>query len=138
MNDAERIVRAYYAAFNAGGGDGFLALLTEDVAHDICQGRRRVGRDAFGRFMAHMNRCYVERIDALTVLTEPSLSRAAAEFTVHGTYLATDPTLPPGTPPARGQTYRMTAGAFFTLRGGQVSRISSHYNLTDWLEQISR
>jgi steroid delta-isomerase-like uncharacterized protein len=138
MNDAERIVRAYYAAFNAGDVDRFLELLTEDVAHDISQGTREVGRDAFRRFLQHMNRCYVERIDDLVVMSEPGLTRAAAEFTVHGTYLATDPGLPPGTPPARGQTYTLAAGAFFTLRDGRVSRISNHYNLSDWLSQISR
>ena len=136
MSEAERLVRAYYAAFNARDVDGFLALLTDDVAHDISQGGRELGLDAFRAFLGHMNRCYRERIADLVVLTEPSGTRAAAEFTVHGIYEATDPGVPAGTPPARGQTYVLPAGAFFTIRDGRIARISNHYNLGDWVRQV--
>lgn len=141
MTDAERIVRAYYDAFNdaaAGGGDraAFLGLLAEDVVHEISQGGREVGREAFGRFMAHMDRCYRERIAELVVMVDATGTRAAAEFVVHGTYLATDPAVPAGTPAAAGQTYTLPAGAFFTLHGGRVARIANHYNLGDWVRQV--
>lgn len=136
MSDAATLVRAYYAAFNAGDEEAFLALLAEDVNHDISQGGREIGRAAFRAFLAHMNRCYRERIADLVVLTEPGGTRAAAEFTVHGTYIATDPGVPPGTAEARGQTYVLPAGAFFTLRDGRIARISNHYNLGDWVRQI--
>jgi hypothetical protein len=39
----------------------------------------------------------------------PDGTRAAAEFVVNGTYLATDE----GLPEARGQTYVLPAGGFF-------------------------
>ena len=130
---AETLIRRYYDAFNAGDGAGFLALLTDDVVHDINQGGREVGREAFARFLSRMNRCYRERIEDLVVLTEPSGTRAAAEFTVHGTYLETDE----GLPPARGQRYVLAAGAFFELRDGKVARVSNHYNLPDWIRQVS-
>jgi steroid delta-isomerase-like uncharacterized protein len=137
MTQAEALIRAYYDAFNAGDTDAFLALLTEDVAHDISQGGREIGKPAFARFMAHMATCYRERITDLVILTEPSGTRAAAEFTVHGTYLASDPGVPAGTAPARGQGYELPVGAFFTLRDGRVARISNHYNLADWVAQVS-
>jgi steroid delta-isomerase-like uncharacterized protein len=133
---AERVIRAYYAAFNDQDMDRFLALLADDVVHGVSQGGEEVGRAAFARFMVHMNRCYRERIEKLVVLTEPFGDRAAAEFSVHGTYLATDPGVPVGTPPARGQTYVLPAGAFFTIRDGRVARISNHYNLADWVRQV--
>jgi steroid delta-isomerase-like uncharacterized protein len=136
MTDAETLVRAYYAAFNAGDAEGFLALLTDDVVHGISQGAKEIGKDAFRRFIAHMDRCYREQITDLVVLTEPSGTRAAAEFVVHGTYIASDPGVPAGTPEAAGQTYVLPAGAFFTLRDGKVCRISNHYNLGDWVRQI--
>ena len=134
---AEAVIRAYYDAFNAGDEAAFLALLTDDVAHDVSQGGREIGRDSFARFLAHMNRCYRERIEDLAVMTEASGTRAAAEFTVHGEYIATDPGVPEGTAPARGQRYVLPAGAFFTLRDGKVARISNHYNLGDWVRQVS-
>lgn len=134
---AEALVRAYYDAFDRGDEAAFLALLTDDVAHDVSQGGREIGREAFARFLAHMNRCYRERIADLVVLTEPSGTRAAAEFTVYGEYIATDPGVPEGTAPARGQRYVLPVGAFFTLRDGRVARISNHYNLGDWVRQVS-
>jgi steroid delta-isomerase-like uncharacterized protein len=136
MSAAEDLVRAYYAAFNAGDAEAFLALLTDDVVHGISQGGEEVGKDAFRRFIAHMDRCYRERITDLVVMTEPSGTRAAAEFVVHGTYIATDPGVPAGTPPASGQTYVLPAGAFFTLRDGKVARISNHYDLGEWVRQV--
>ncbi|WP_355659948.1 ketosteroid isomerase-related protein [Halomonas salifodinae] len=129
---AKDLIQAYYDAFNAGDMAAFLDLLTDDVAHDINQGERQVGKAAFADFMAHMNRCYRERLEELVVLVHPSGERAAAEFVVHGDYLATDE----GLPEARGQHYVLPAGAFFTLRDGKVARISNYYNLNDWLAQV--
>ena len=133
MQDAETVIRTYYAAFNAGDDEGFLALLTDDVIHDVNQGGRERGRPAFAAFLERMSRCYREQIADLIVLTEPSGARAAAEFVVHGTYLQADE----GLPPAHGQTYVLPAGAFFELRGGQIARITNFYNLPDWLAQVS-
>jgi steroid delta-isomerase-like uncharacterized protein len=137
MTDAERLLRAYYAAFNSGDRAAFLALLADDVVHDISQGERQVGRAAFAAFMAHMDRCYAERIDDIVVMVAADGSRAAAEFTVQGRYITTDPAVPAGTAPASGQTYTLPAGAFFALRGGLIARISNHYNLGAWIAQVN-
>lgn len=132
MSDVAAVIGAYYAAFNAGDKEAFLALLTEDVAHDINQGERQVGREAFSRFVDHMSRCYREQLTDIVIMTGSAPDRGAAEFTVHGTYLATDE----GLPEARGQRYVLPAGAFFTIRDGRVARISNYYNLQDWLAQV--
>ena len=134
---AEALIRAYYAAFNSGERDRFLALLAEDVAHDISGGAREIGREAFARFMRHMDRCYRERIDDLVVMTEPTGTQAAATYIVHGTYIETDPALPPGTQAARGQTYVLPPAAFFRLRNGCVASVANHYRMEDWVAQIS-
>jgi steroid delta-isomerase-like uncharacterized protein len=133
QNSAAKIIEAYYAAFNAGDRAGFLALLADDVVHDINQGGRETGIDAFNKFLDHMDNCYREQITDVVVLTNVTGDRAAAEFVVHGTYLKTDT----GLPPATGQTYTLPAGAFFTLRDGKVARISNFYNLPDWLSQVA-
>jgi steroid delta-isomerase-like uncharacterized protein len=129
---AQALIRDYYSAFNAGDVDGFLALLTEDVVHDINQGGREKGKKAFAAFLARMNRSYEEQIVEIEVLVNDNGSRAAAEFIVLGKYLKSDE----GLPPARGQTYRLPAGAFFEIRDGKVARISNYYNLKDWLKQV--
>lgn len=126
------LIRRYYAAFNAGDMPGFLALLTDDVAHDINQSGREIGRDAFAAFMQRMNSSYREQIVNIAVFASDDGTRAAAEFTVLGEYLKTDE----GLPPATGQQYTLPAGAFFDIRDGQVARISNYYNLQDWLRQV--
>jgi ketosteroid isomerase-like protein len=45
------LLETYYAAFNAGDWDGMLACLSDDVAHDINQGSRQVGKDTFAAFL---------------------------------------------------------------------------------------
>ena len=130
---AETVVRAYYAAFNSGDVEEFLNLLAPRVVHDINQGGREIGKPAFRRFLKRMEACYREEIVDIAVMTDRTGRRAAAEFTVLGTYVKTDK----GLPKATGQRYRLPAGAFFEIKGGRVARISNTYNLNDWLAQIS-
>jgi steroid delta-isomerase-like uncharacterized protein len=137
MSDTADLVRAYYAAFNAGDMPLFLSLLAGDVAHDASQGGREIGRAKFAGFMDHMNRCYREQISDVVVMVSADGARAAAEFVVHGTYIETDPGVPAGTAPARGQGYTLPAGAFFEVRGGKIARVSNHYNLGDWIRQVA-
>jgi steroid delta-isomerase-like uncharacterized protein len=129
---ATGLITRYYAAFNAGDMDTFLGLLHEDVAHDINQGQREVGRQAFERFMERMNRCYREQLSDIVVMANDDGTRAAAEFIVHGEYLASDE----GLPAARGQRYVLRAGAFFDIREGKVARVTNYYNLEHWLKQV--
>lgn len=130
--DTLALVGRYYAAFNAGDNDAMLACLADDIAHDINQGARQTGKAAFRDFLAHMDRCYRERLDEIVVMASDDGTRAAAEFVVHGAYLATDE----GLPEAQGQTYVLPAGAFFSLSDGQITRVSVYYNLADWIAQV--
>ncbi|MCJ7995229.1 nuclear transport factor 2 family protein [Rhizobium cremeum] len=125
-------IRAYYDAFNAQDMERFLSLLTDDVAHDINQGDRQIGKETFAKFMDHMNRCYKETLTDMVIMTSEDGTRGAAEFIVNGTYLATDE----GLPEAKGQTYKLPAGAFFELKDGKVARISNYYSLPDWIRQV--
>jgi steroid delta-isomerase-like uncharacterized protein len=109
-----------------------VALLSDDVAHDLSQGPRETGKAAFRKFLAHMERCYRERAHDPVVMLDDSGTRAAAEFNLDGTYLATDGALPA----ARGQTYRLRVAAFFELRDGKIARVSNNYNMKDWLAQV--
>ena len=134
MNSATHaLIQNYYAAFNAGDMDAFLNLLTDDVAHDINQGPREVGKAAFRAFMDRMNRNYKEQLVDMIIMTSDDGARAAAEFVVLGEYLVTDE----GLPEAKGQKYRLPAGAFFDIREGKVARITNYYNLEDWIAQVS-
>jgi steroid delta-isomerase-like uncharacterized protein len=124
------VIEAYYAAFNAGNWAGMLELCTDDVVHDINQGGREVGREAFAAFLSRMERHYREALRDIVVMTNGA--RGAAEFVVHGTYLSTDPAFIEAT----GQTYVLPAGAFFELRGGKIARVTTYYNLKAWLGQV--
>jgi steroid delta-isomerase-like uncharacterized protein len=129
---ATELILAYYAAFNHGDWDGMLALLADDVVHDLNQGPRETGRDAFSAFLSRMARSYREQLRDIVVMASPDGARAAAEYVVHGEYLADDE----GLPPANGQRYVLPGGAFFDLRDGRIARVTNYYNLQDWIAQV--
>jgi steroid delta-isomerase-like uncharacterized protein len=131
--DTINLIEHYYAAFNSADMDAFLSLLTDDVIHDINQGKREVGKDAFKQFMSCMNYNYKEQLVDMVIMATPDGKRAAAEFVVLGKYLQSDE----GLPVAKGQEYRLPAGAFFEVRDGKVARITNYYNLQDWIAQVS-
>lgn len=130
---ARSCVATYYAAFNAGDAAGMLACVTDDIEHRVNEGDTRWGRAAFAEFCAHMGISYREELRDIEIFVNDDGSRAAAEFVVHGVYLKTDP----GLPEARGQRYVLPAGAFLALRDGRISRITTFYNLRDWVRQVS-
>ena len=127
-----KLIEQYYTAFNNADMDTFLSLLTDDVIHDINQGKREIGKDAFKQFMACMNNNYKEQLADMVLMATHDGTRAAAEFVVIGKYLQSDE----GLPPAQGQEYRLPAGAFFEVRDGKVARITNYYNLQDWIAQV--
>lgn len=131
--EARAAIARYYAAFNAGDADGMLAELTDDIEHRVNEGGIRRGKALFAEFCAHMGVSYREELRDLVIFVNEDGTRGAAEFIVHGQYLKTDP----GLPEARGQTYVLPAGAFFDLRGGKIARVTTFYNLKDWVAQVS-
>ena len=132
------LVLAYYAAFNRGDWGGMLALLSEDVVHDLNQGPRETGRDAFAAFLERMHRCYREQLRDIVVMATADGARVAAEYVVHGEYLVADE----GLPPAHGQRYVLPGGAFFEIGfdegggNGRITRVTNYYTLEDWLAQV--
>jgi steroid delta-isomerase-like uncharacterized protein len=131
-DEAAALIGRYYAAFNAGDPQGMLAALADDIAHHVNEGDVRIGKDRFAAFLSHMNRCYRENLSDIVIMVSDDGTRAAAEFTVSGTYLETDP----GLPAAQGQRYALPGGTFFTLRDGRIARVTTYYNLKDWLRQV--
>jgi steroid delta-isomerase-like uncharacterized protein len=131
--DTAKLIRSYYDAFNRGDSEGMLAHLTDDVIHDVNQGERRQGKDKFRAFNARMDHHYKEELKDIVVMVSKDGTRASAEFNVHGTYKNTDE----GLPEAKGQKYVLPAGTFFAIRNGKIARVTTYYNLTDWIAQVA-
>lgn len=131
--EAQALIRRYYDAFNAGKADDMLACLTDDVEHRVNEGNHRIGKARFAEFCSHMGVSYQEQLLDMVILATDDGTRAAAEFVVHGQYLQTDP----GLPQATGQRYVLPAGGFFSLRDGKIARITTFYNMADWIRQVS-
>lgn len=131
--DTEALITRYLDAFNAGDITGMLDCLADDVLHDVNQGgERRTGKERFRAFAERMAYHYAESLHDIVVLVSEDGRRAAAEFNVSGSYLKTDE----GLPPASGQTYRLPAGIFFAVRDGRITRVTTYYNLTEWIAQV--
>lgn len=131
--EAVALVTRYYDAFNALDFEAMLACLSDDIVHDINQGGRETGKEAFRAFMGTMDTAYSEQLRDMVVMANEDGSRAAAEFTVHGVYKIADE----GLPPAHGQKYVLPAGAFLEVKDGKIVRVSTYYNLADWIAQVS-
>jgi steroid delta-isomerase-like uncharacterized protein len=125
-------IHRYYEAFNRGEWKAMLDCLHPDVVHDLNQGARETGREAFAAFLQRMDASYREQLRDIVVMAADDGTRAAAEYVVHGQYLRSDE----GLPPANGQTYVLPGGAFFELRDGRIARVSNYYNLQDWIAQV--
>lgn len=132
-SDAIALISRYYAAFNAGDAAAMLDCVAEDVEHRVNEGGIRRGRAKFAEFCSHMGVSYREELKDLVIFANDDGTRGAAEFVVHGEYLKTDP----GLPEAHGQRYILPAGGFFELRDGKIARVTTFYNLNDWIAQVS-
>ena len=128
-----QLIRDYYAAFNNGDSAGMIAFLADDVMHDVNQGERREGKDKFKAFNARMDHNYSEQLKDIVVMVSKDATRASAEFNVHGVYKNSEE----GLPPAKGQKYVLPAGTFFAIRDGKIARVTTYYNLTDWMMQVA-
>jgi steroid delta-isomerase-like uncharacterized protein len=127
------VIKRYFAAFNLGDVQTMLDCVSDDVAHHVNEGQIRRGKDAFAEFCAHMNRCYKEELTNIVVFEANGGTRGAAEFIVNGTYLETDS----GLPEAKGQHYKLPGGSFFDMADGKITRVTTYYNLADWVRQVS-
>lgn len=134
MTETRELLEAYFAAFNAGETGKMVSLVTEDVIHDVNQGDRRVGKEEFWAFNLLMSKTYKEQLSNIVVMASEDGARGSAEFIVDGTYLESQE----GLPKAKGQTYTLPAGTFFEIRDGKIARITTYYNLQDWISQVSQ
>lgn len=134
MQESHLLITKYYDYFNKGDMQSLVALLDENVVHDINQGEKQIGKTAFLSFMDRMNRCYKENIRDLIIMINDDGSRAAAEFIVDGAYIATDV----GLPMAKNQKYSLPGGAFFAIKNGKITRVTNYYNMKDWIKQVEK
>ncbi|MFZ1468805.1 MAG: ketosteroid isomerase-related protein [Paracoccaceae bacterium] len=132
--DTLALITRYYTAFNAGDADGMLACVSDDVEHRVNEGAHRLGRAKFAEFCGHMGVSYREQLKDMAIFATDDGARAAAEFMVHGEYLKTDP----GLPEAKGQRYVLPGGGFFDVKNGKIARVTTFYNLADWVAQVSK
>lgn len=132
MNALET-VQQYYQYFNSQNWEGMLALLSDDIRHEVNQGEPRIGVQLYREFLRHMDECYQEQLTDMVFFTEPTGTRIAAEFVVNGIYKKTDGDLVPAT----GQQYILPAGAFLELKDGKIIRVTTYYNLPLWIKLVS-
>lgn len=131
-NNCRQLVQQYYQAFNQKTYAKMLELVDPEIHHEVNEGDLKVGKEAFSKFLAHMEKCYDETLEDLQFFDSPNAERCAVEFYVRGKYLHTDG----GLPAAKGQTYRIRAGAFFESKGDKIKRVTTYYNLKQWIELV--
>lgn len=126
-------VKAYYEAFNAKNWEGMLALVDENIVHEPNQGTPRIGKNLFSEFMQHMDESYEETLKEMIFFVGETAGRIAAEFVVHGIYKKGEA----GLPKAHGQAYVLPAAAFLEVKNGKIARVTTYYNLEQWIALVS-
>lgn len=132
MNSIETVER-YYNAFNEQNWEQMLELVHPDVVHEPNQGETRIGKEAFTAFMADMDRCYSEQLKDIVLYSCSDPLKVAASCIVHGIYKEGDE----GFPIAQGQNYVLPAAAFLELKDGLISKVTTYYNLQQWIKLVS-
>ena len=134
-SDTRKLIERGLAAFNAGDHDGLIACLSEDVAVDLIGEEREIGRDKARWRLAALARHFRAEIADIAIMTAPGGLRAAAEFTVRGTYLAALE----GFAPASGQAFRLPAGLFFDVDDeGLISRVTVSYDRSRLASELEK
>ncbi len=133
QGEIRRIVQTYFDAFNQSDIEGLMALLHEDVIHDVNQGERHIGKEAFRTFYAQAIGSFDESRSDIAIMVSENSPRAAAEFTRRGTYSSTID----GLPPANGQSYSLRAGIFFELDDGLITRATGYFNKAEFIRQLA-
>jgi steroid delta-isomerase-like uncharacterized protein len=127
------IVKKYYTAFNEKNWAGMLALLDTNVRHEPNQGDPRIGIAHYEAFLIIMQEAYEETLTDLVFMINDTGNRVAVEFTVNGIYKQSQT----GLPPAHGQVYVLSAGAFLEVQQGKITRVTTYYNLPLWIKLVS-
>lgn len=132
MTESSKIIHKYFEAFNRGSWADMQELLHPNVVHELNQGAKQKGKEAFAKFQTHMAECYKETLRDILIFTTTVPNRVAAEFIVEGQYLKTDGNLPV----ARNQKYTISAGSFFEIEDKLIRRITTYYNLKEWIDAV--
>lgn len=127
------LVKEYYACFNRKDWAGMLALLDENIRHEVNQGEARVGIALYEQFLQHMDETYEESLTDMVFMSDETGARVACEFVVNGRYKKDEE----GLPPARNQHYTLPAGAFLEVKNGKIARVTTYYNLPLWIQLVS-
>lgn len=129
----KELIQLYYNFFNSRDWEGMLSLLDENIQHDENQGDAHFGKKEFHKFLLHMEECYSENLENLKIMVDTEGENASCKFVVNGKYIKTDRNLPE----ASGQNYLIEAGTFFEISNDKISRVTTFYNLNEWLSLIS-
>lgn len=126
------LIKNYYQFFNQKNYTQMLDMISDQITHETNQGTARIGKEKFNEFLKHMDTCYNENLTDINVFCSENSNRLAAEFIVNGTYKVTDS----GLPPAKNQKYKIPAATFFTIENSKITKVSTHYNLNEWIEMV--
>ena len=131
---SKKMIQDYYAYFNEKNYPKMLDLMSDDILHQVNQSHEEMGKNKFSDFLKSMDYHYSEKLSQIIILSNEDGTRMAAEFICDGTYLKTSP----GLPIANGQKYHLPVGCFFEIKNSKITRITNYYNMSHWVESVSK
>lgn len=126
------LVQKYYDTLLVQDLDGFLALLADNVVHEINQGPTEVGKNLFKPFMEKQFSSGKINIKDLIILTSPDGKYASSRFICSGNYNVAQT----GAPIAKGQHWEVPVVSFFKIDNGKITHVAVYYNSNEWQKQL--
>lgn len=127
------LVKTYYDALNKKDMNLFFSIMSNDVIHDINQGASETGITKFKTYMKKTNNSFDENLSEILIMVSNDGKHAAAQWVDHGVYYKDYPGMKIH---ATNQKFTLNGGHFFEIHDGKLSRVTTYYNDTNFMEQI--
>jgi steroid delta-isomerase-like uncharacterized protein len=132
--NSQKLIENFYANFNALELDKMVAVLSEDVKHEMNKGGLEKGKAAFSEMMKKSTKHYNEKVGNVIYMVSDDGKHVATKFEFTGKYISTDDSQIP----AKNQPYQGTAINYFEIENGKITYTASWYDENEWKKQISQ
>lgn len=130
-----QLVKTYFEALNKKDMNLYFSIIDKNVIHDINQGTSEQGIEKFKEFMKKAGDSFDEKLSNLVIMVSDDGKYAAARWLDHGTYIKDFVGMDI---PAKNQKYTLSGGHFFEIQHGKITRVTTYYNIADFMEQVKR
>lgn len=132
VENNQKIVAAYYAAYNKQDITGQIALMAPEFKHFQNSGKVEIGTDAYRKYTAAVYTEVKEEVYQIDYIVGQDPMQIAAQSRARGEYFQ-NPDIK-----TQRQKYDIPLAEFFEVRDGKITKLSTYYNELEWENQVKK